>query len=140
MDDVVYLVGVKASDGSRMLTNGGTYGAPLDDAPFQHLRCAQVASIQDENGRPLRLQSNQANGSYAKRPQKRRLILRLDAHAYQLDAVEKEKGKPDVYAALNLLVRRRSVDERTTSSLCCSRSNVLRHRRFHCHRGFKMYS
>lgn len=105
-DDVVYLLSVKVPDDARMLTNGGTSNHHANKASFEMLRCAEVQQVLDENGRPLRYQTTQTNGYHSRRPQQRRLIVKLDALAYQQDSARKEKGA-DVYEGVNLLVRRR---------------------------------
>ena len=106
-DDVVYLLGVRAADDSKMLTNGGSHDHHVIEAPFQILRCAEVQQVLDDNGRPLKYQNAQTNGYHSRRPQQRRLIVKLDPRAYQEDVARKEKGKGDVYESINLLVRRR---------------------------------
>lgn len=105
--DVVFLLAVKATDDSKMLTNGSTPTESPDEAPFQSLRCAEVIQVQDDNGRPLRAQSAQANG-FGKKPRTRRILVKLDAAAYQEDMDRKERGKGDVYDSINIIVRRRS--------------------------------
>ncbi|KAF2457974.1 hypothetical protein BDY21DRAFT_379029 [Lineolata rhizophorae] len=75
---------------------------------LKYLRCAEVAQILDEKGKPLREftdQQQQQREFY--RPRQRRLILRLDAAAFKTDKEVVAKGKPDVYESINLIVRRR---------------------------------
>lgn len=105
-DDVVFLLAVEAPEPSR--TDGSdSNGIAPDQAPFRYLRAAQIVQVQDDKGRSLRMQSNQNNG-YHSRPRQRRLIVKLDAAAYQQDAANVKQGKTDVYEHLNMIVRRRS--------------------------------
>ena len=70
------------------------------------LRVAEVVQLLDENGRPVRESfQRQVNGD-GPRPRIRRLIVNLDPIAFQNDTERKEKGMPDVYEAMNLVVRR----------------------------------
>ena len=50
--------------------------------------------------------NGQTNGG-GRKPRLRRLIVNLDAAEYKLDLERKIKGKPDVYDAINVIVRRK---------------------------------
>ncbi|KAF4550875.1 Intron-binding protein aquarius N-terminus-containing protein [Elsinoe fawcettii] len=99
-DDVVYLVAVQAPPPqNRALTNGGSQ----DQTPpksIKHLRCAEVISVLDDDGKPLRARQSEMNG--AGRGRKRRLLLKLDPRSYQEDT-----SKPEILDSINLIVRRR---------------------------------
>ena len=70
------------------------------------LRTAEVVQLLDESGRSIREpQPDQTNG-YGSRPRIRRLIVNLDASAFKADGERKERGRPDVYESLNVIVRR----------------------------------
>lgn len=106
-DDVVYLLAVQPSDGSRKLTNGHSAKAGAHTQNFRFLRTAEVVQLQDENGRSLReMAHSQMNGG-GRQPRLRRLIVNLDALEYKLDLEQKTKDKPDVYDSINVIVRRK---------------------------------
>ncbi|KAL9104746.1 MAG: hypothetical protein Q9163_000358 [Psora crenata] len=104
-EDTIFLLAVSPSNDPRRLTNGHT-GHNTDGSGISALRVAEVVQLLDENGRPVRDPiPGQVNG-YGRRPHIRRLIVNLDAAAFQADSERKEKGTPDVYETMNLLVRR----------------------------------
>lgn len=103
--DTVFLLAVKAPETSRQLTNGHSEGAPEVTQSFTVLRTAEVVQVLDENSRSLR--DAQANG-HISRPRRRRLLLDLDPKAYQSDKESAAKGKADIYASINVIVRRQS--------------------------------
>lgn len=60
----------------------------------------------DENGRSMReTRADQSNG-YGSRPRIRRLIVHLDPVAFKADSELKERGKPNIYESMNIIVRR----------------------------------
>ena len=103
--DIVFLLAVQPDD-STSSTNGHS-GDHADRHGIQHLRCAEVMQVQDENGRMLRDQRQDQSDGYGSRPRQRRLLLRLDPVAYQADKQRTESGKSDIYDTINLVVRRR---------------------------------
>lgn len=103
--DTVFLLAVKAPESSRPITNGHSEGAPEDAQKFTVLRTAEVVQVLDENSRSLR--DVQTNG-HTSRPRKRRLLLDLDPRAYHSDKESVAKGKTDIYASINVVVRRQS--------------------------------
>lgn len=106
-DDIVYLAAVQPRDSTTpALTNGHGQAGELPPSGLKHLRCAEVVQVLDENSKPLRDVREQADG-FSSRARQRRLLLRLDAEAYQADKEQADKGKPDIYESINLLVRRR---------------------------------
>ena len=107
-DDVVFLMAVQGADESSLLTNGhGSIGVARE-LGLSHLRSAMVVQVLDENSRSLREPANaQANGN-SHRPRLRRLVVNLDPAMYKHDSERVAKGKPDVYDAINVVVRRRA--------------------------------
>ena len=105
-DDVVYLLAVNTSENSSSLTNGHFEQKGPQDSGLLVLRTAEVVQLLDESGRPLREPSfDQVNGN-GPRPRIRRLIVHLDSTAFKADMELKEKGKPDIYESINVIVRR----------------------------------
>ena len=106
-DDVVFLMAVQAVDESSLLTNGHGFLGAARELGLKYLRSAMVVQVLDENGRTLResasVQSN--GGSY--RPRLRRLVVNLDPAMYKQDSERVAKGNPDVYEAINVIVRRK---------------------------------
>lgn len=106
-DDVVFLVAVRPAPEGGMLSNGHKLPTHAEKLGLAHVRTAEIVQVQDENGRPLREpRPDQMNGNM-RRPTQRRLILKLDAIAFQQDTDRVAKGKPDIYESVNLIVRRR---------------------------------
>lgn len=101
--DTVFLLSVKAPETSRQLSNGHYEGGTELSEAFTVLRTAEVVQALDENSRPLR--DVQTNG-YTSKPRKRRLLLDLDPRAYHSDKESIAKGKVDIYASINVIVRR----------------------------------
>ena len=103
--DVVFLVAVKA--GKLQLVNGHSNRQPHQDWEIAHLRAAEVVQLLDENSRPLReLQAARVNG-FAPRARQRRLLVNIDSSAFKLDSDRAVNGKPDIYQAINVVVRRK---------------------------------
>ena len=104
--DVVYLLAVDAPVTSRGLTNGHSKQSGEEAPEFLALRTAEVVQTLDESGRSIREpRPDQING-YGSRPRLRRLIVNLDPLAFKIDGERKEKGRPDVYESLNVIVRK----------------------------------
>ncbi|KAK0809465.1 hypothetical protein LTR75_005905 [Friedmanniomyces endolithicus] len=107
-DDVVYLLPVHPAETERRLTNGHTFHSSAEKVGLKVLRCAEVISVVDENGRMLRRdQDTQDNSDGYGRAKQRRLLLRLDAASYKTDKEQADAGKGDVYDSINLIVRRK---------------------------------
>ncbi|KAK0849533.1 hypothetical protein LTR03_005170 [Friedmanniomyces endolithicus] len=107
-DDVVYLLAVHPAETERRLTNGHTFHSSAEKVGLKVLRCAEVISVVDENGRMLRRdQDTQDNSDGYGRAKQRRLLLRLDAASYKTDKEQADAGKGDVYDSINLIVRRK---------------------------------
>lgn len=106
-DDVVYLLSVKPTIDHRKLTNGHTAQTiSQDSSGLVSLRTAEIVQILDESGRPIREPRPEQVNGYGHRPRIRRLIVNLDPGAFMADSELKEKGKPDVYESMNIIVRR----------------------------------
>ncbi|KAK1092380.1 hypothetical protein LTR48_004452 [Friedmanniomyces endolithicus] len=107
-DDVVYLLAVHSAETERRLMNGHAFQSSAEKVGLKALRCAEVMSVLDENGRMLRREQDaQDNGDGNSRAKQRRLLLRLDAASYKTDKEQADVGKGDVYDNINLIVRRR---------------------------------
>ncbi|KAI9669711.1 MAG: hypothetical protein M1831_007407 [Alyxoria varia] len=124
-DDVVFLVAVDQQKSTQKLLNGHTSSSDLTDAPFRMLRTAEVISVLDDNGRPLRL-SEQSNDDYRHRAaRQRRLLVKLDAVAYQQDIANTRKDKADVYESINFIIRRRNRENNFKPILDSIRQSAL---------------
>ncbi|KAL8912743.1 MAG: hypothetical protein Q9171_002282 [Xanthocarpia ochracea] len=106
-DDVVYLLAVDPIDSSRDLANGHAIHASSRDFGLRALRAAEVERVLDEDGRVIREMPDGETNGYIRRPRLRRLIVKLDAVAWQVDTKRKAEGKPDIYESLNVVVRRK---------------------------------
>ncbi|KAK4985364.1 hypothetical protein LTR66_008202 [Elasticomyces elasticus] len=106
-DDVVFLLAVQPLESSRATTNGHAALHPAEKAGIKHLRCAEVISVLDENGRFLREHNTGQTDGYSHQPRQRRLLLRLDPAAYKEDKERSNQGKPDIWQSINLIVRRK---------------------------------
>ena len=109
LDDVVFLLAVHPPETAMKLTNGHKHDSEVGKVGLRALRCAEVISVLDENGRVLRRDRNgQDRGDGFSRPKQRRLLLRLDAASYKQDKDRADAGKGDVYESINVIVRRRA--------------------------------
>lgn len=102
--DVVFLLAIQPDD--RSLTNGHASADAAADAAklgLKAVRCAELISVLDENGKMLRRENMRGNDD--SRPRQRRLLLRLDSSAYKQD---EERSTGDAMNGFNLVVRRRS--------------------------------
>ncbi|KAK1824579.1 hypothetical protein LTR12_000904 [Friedmanniomyces endolithicus] len=107
-DDVVYLLAVHPAETERRLTNGHAFQSSAEKVGLKALRCAEVISVLDENGRMLRRdEDTQDSGGEYGRAKQRRLLLKLDAASYKTDKEQADAGKGDVYDSINLIVRRK---------------------------------
>ena len=106
-DDVLYLLSVEPTDGSRALTNGHSYDTARHESGIRSLRTAEVVQVLGDNGRIIRdVPEDETNGYYSK-PRLIRIIVNLDTTAYKLDIDRKSEGKPDIYESINVVVRRK---------------------------------
>jgi intron-binding protein aquarius len=104
-DDVVFLLAVEGQEDVPMHNGHHDEQTTGEQLGLKTLRCAEVVQVLDENGRPLREQS-QLDGP-PPRARQRRLILNLDAKQYKEDIDRVAQGRIDVYQRMNLIVRRR---------------------------------
>ena len=106
-DDVVYLLAVHPTTNSRKLTNGDSTASTMERSSLRFLRTAEVVQVLDENNRAIRENPSGGANGYGRKPRLRRLIVNLDAPRYVLDTASKEKGGPNVYESINVIIRRR---------------------------------
>ena len=105
-EDVIYLLTVKPTADSRKLTNGHSEQKTPQTTGLVTLRTAEVVQVLDEQSRPLREHAPDKVNGYGRRPRMRRVLVNLDPVAFKADTELKEKGKPDVYESMNIIVRR----------------------------------
>jgi intron-binding protein aquarius len=113
--DVVFLIAVHPFEKGSEFSNGYSNPHSADKIGLRYLRTAEVVQLLDDKGRQIRERVDADEASY--RPQQRRLILRLDPQSFQEDRKRMEKGKPDVYQSINLIVRRKSPENNFKSIL-----------------------
>lgn len=104
--DVIYLLTIESTEASLNLTNGHSKQSGEEASGLLALRTAEVVQLLDENGRSIREPRPDQMNDYGSRPRIRRLIVNLDPSAFKVDLELKEKGRPDVYESLNVIVRR----------------------------------
>ncbi len=104
--DSIYLLTVESIEASRKLTNGHSTQGGETASGLIVLRTAEVVQLLDENGRSIREPRLDNMNGYGNRPRIRRLIVNLDPSAFKADGERREKGRPDVYESLNVVVRR----------------------------------
>ncbi|KAK5135217.1 hypothetical protein LTR08_005466 [Meristemomyces frigidus] len=115
--EVVFLVSVvQGRDVGEKVVNGGSgLLSAAEQAGVKALRCAEVISVLDDNGRVLR--RDQDKQDHGDRPRQRRLLLRLDATAYHADKKRADAGAADVYDSINLIIRRRARENNFRATL-----------------------
>lgn len=107
-DDTIYLLALHPDDPAMKLTNGSSKHTAAESMGLSAIRCAEVINVLDENSRILRQnQDAQDHIDGTARPRQRRLLVRLDAAAYQADKERADANKGDIYESINLVVRRR---------------------------------
>lgn len=115
--DAVFVVAVKSEPHPHNLTNGHVQGDSERSWQITSVRTAEVCQLLDDNGRTLReAHATEVNG-FTSRPRQRRLIVDLDSRAYKADIGATAKGKPDIYATMNVLIRRRGRENNFKSIL-----------------------
>jgi intron-binding protein aquarius len=107
-DDTVFLLALHPEDTSIKLTNGGSKHTPAEISGLKEIRCADVISVLDDNGRPLRQNQHTQDHDDQSRPRQRRLLLRMDAASYKADKARADAGKGEVYEHINVVVRRKA--------------------------------
>lgn len=107
-DDVVFLVAICPSERNNRLTNGKSHSA-LEKIGLSTVRCAEVISVLDENGRTIKHdQDSKDHIDGLSRPKQRRLLLKLDALSYKTDKERADAGKGNVLETINVIIRRRA--------------------------------
>ncbi|KPM46276.1 Intron-binding protein aquarius [Neonectria ditissima] len=96
-DDVVFLLHVEAP--TKQVSNGGEALSESEMLGVVSVRAASILQITDEKGRHVRDGASNLDS-------KRRIQLKLDSRTFTEDAARASAGKPDVYAGVNLLLRR----------------------------------
>lgn len=105
-DDVVFLLVVKGSNGSEMVTNGGSTPSEAQKIGLVHLRAAEVIQVLDDKGRSLLHHQSHSNGQGQGRARVRKIHVKLDAAMYKQDLEGLGVGQSDLYENINLIVRR----------------------------------
>ncbi|KAK5201020.1 hypothetical protein LTR16_004117, partial [Cryomyces antarcticus] len=105
--DIVFLLSVQAVDENRGFGNEISVQSVANRQGLKHLRSAEVIKMMDENGRSLREMPLDQGDKLTHRPRRRRLIVKLDTVTYKEDKERADKGKPDIYEAINVIVRRK---------------------------------
>ncbi|KAL1996333.1 hypothetical protein VTN49DRAFT_98 [Thermomyces lanuginosus] len=100
-DDTIFLVAV-THDSIALQGLGATGDGPR----IAHVRTAEIVQVLDDNGRPLRDQTQGQENGYGPRPRTRRLLVNMDAAAFQADTDKAAQGKPNVNTLLNVVIRR----------------------------------
>ncbi|PHH54947.1 Intron-binding protein aquarius [Ceratocystis fimbriata CBS 114723] len=112
VDDVVFLLAVTPSSLSRPGAKKAEDASPADSVTA--VRTAEILSVVDEKGRNLRDFNGKGRGQFGSQ---RKVTLKLDTHTYKADSERAEKGKGDVYAGINVLLRRHSRENNFKSIL-----------------------
>ena len=97
-DDSVFLLAIEASP-STSATNGAAILPESERLGVISVRTAEILQITDDKGRHVRDKAGFLDN-------KRRIQLKLDPYTYARDTERASAGKPDVYARVNLLLRR----------------------------------
>ncbi|KAL7929981.1 P-loop containing nucleoside triphosphate hydrolase protein [Trichoderma chlorosporum] len=117
--DVVFLLAVQPSSSGQAAANGSRPGqSEAEKAGVLAVRTAEVVHITDDRGRHAREGAERLD-------QRRRIQLRLDSATYAHDAEQAAAGKPDVYAGINLLLRRNKRENNFKPVLDAIRTLVL---------------
>ena len=124
-NDVVYLLAVRPQDDTLPVVNGHPTLRKSHMSGLLYLRTAGVVQVLDESGRVVRdVLTEQTNG-HTYRPRVRRLVVNIDAAAYKVDEGRKLSGNPDVYEAINVIVRRKGRENNFKSILDSIKSLAL---------------
>jgi intron-binding protein aquarius len=114
--DVVFLLSVRPSEKEGAFSNGFSDAYTSDKVGLRYLRAAEVVEVQNEKGKTFR-EGRHEEEEGGRQNRQRRLIIRLDPHAFKEDLDLKESGKPDIYQSINVLVKRRSRENNFKSIL-----------------------
>ncbi|KAH6890353.1 P-loop containing nucleoside triphosphate hydrolase protein [Thelonectria olida] len=97
-DDVVFLLHIEPPS-TKSVSNGGDPPTEAESLGVVTVRAAEVLSVTDDKGRHVKDGASNLDS-------KRRIQLKLDPQTYTRDVERTAAGKPDVYAGINLLLRR----------------------------------
>lgn len=116
-NDVIYLLALRPQDDTFPVANGYSLLRDSNMSGLLYLRTADVVQVLDESGRVVRdVLTEQTNG-HTYKPRLRRLVVNIDAAAYKVDQGRKISGNPDVYEAMNVIVRRKGRENNFKSIL-----------------------
>ncbi|KAH0527471.1 hypothetical protein TsFJ059_002472 [Trichoderma semiorbis] len=118
--DVVFLLAIHPSPSAGQAAANGSKPAQseAEKAGVLTVRSAEVVHITDDRGRHAREGGERLD-------QRRRIQLKLDSATYAHDAEQAAAGKPDVYAGINLLLRRNKRENNFKPVLEAIRTLVL---------------
>ncbi|PTB48887.1 hypothetical protein M431DRAFT_10562 [Trichoderma harzianum CBS 226.95] len=118
--DVVFLLAIHPSPSAGQAAANGSKPAQseVEKAGVLTVRAAEVVHITDDRGRHAREGGERLD-------QRRRIQLKLDSATYAHDAEQAAAGKPDVYAGINLLLRRNKRENNFKPVLEAIRTLVL---------------
>lgn len=121
--DVIFLLGF-SPEGSPAGVDAGS-ASVLDQYGLRFVRGAEVVELRDADGKLMNDFSGHTKRDGAQGPPKgteRTLVVALDTAQYQIDVTRQvERQGPDVYAGLNLLVRRKPKENNFKAILECIR-------------------
>ncbi|KKO97541.1 hypothetical protein THAR02_10357 [Trichoderma harzianum] len=118
--DVVFLLAIHPSPSAGQAAANGSKPtqSEAEKAGILTVRAAEVVHITDDRGRHAREGGERLD-------QRRRIQLKLDSATYAHDAEQAAAGKPDVYAGINLLLRRNKRENNFKPVLEAIRTLVL---------------
>ncbi|KAL6832138.1 P-loop containing nucleoside triphosphate hydrolase protein [Trichoderma camerunense] len=118
--DVVFLLAIHPSPSAGQTAANGSKPAQseAEKAGALTVRSAEVVHTTDDRGRHAREGGERLD-------QRRRIQLKLDSATYAHDAEQAAAGKPDVYAGINLLLRRNKRENNFKPVLEAIRTLVL---------------
>ncbi|KAL7956568.1 P-loop containing nucleoside triphosphate hydrolase protein [Trichoderma compactum] len=118
--DVVFLLTIQPSPSAGQAVANGSKPAQseAEKAGVLTVRAAEVVQITDDRGRHAREGAERLD-------QRRRIQLKLDSATYAHDAEQAAAGKPNVYAGINLLLRRNKRENNFKPVLEAIRTLVL---------------
>ncbi|OPB46084.1 DEAD helicases superfamily protein (Aquarius) [Trichoderma guizhouense] len=118
--DVVFLLAIHPSPSAGQAAANGSKPSQseAEKAGVLTVRSAEVVHITDDRGRHAREGGERLD-------QRRRIQLKLDSATYAHDAEQAAAGKPDVYAGINLLLRRNKRENNFKPVLEAIRTLVL---------------
>lgn len=94
----MFLLAVQSPEAEGVI-NGGGVQSELSKLGITSVRAAEIVSITDEKGRVAREGASHLDS-------KRQIQMKLDPYMYSRDSERAAAGKTDVYASMNVLLRR----------------------------------